>query len=422
MNDLLDLAGFLAPLRGAPRALRRATSGEARDTPRPGEAIVRDAFLRPEHAGSRALRFLAFPGTGGGFVLLNADSSAAFRAGAQLLPRGRWVTRCMSNVLRAISHVGLESRVAPRRIEIVEAADRTERPLHERFSGLPRELLFNVASGVPDRDQKTVVQLVTADGAIAGYAKIGRSETARALVRHEADTLRRVAGLGVEAPRSLGIESAHAHDMLVQSAIPGRRSPGRLDARHARYLERIESATARQLPLAAVESHGRALARFAAVAARADAEWRELFGALARSLATRRVRCALAHGDFTPWNVIVAGDRAIAFDWEHARACAPRGFDAIHFALQQAVLVEHVPPPRVYARVLAHSRGACPPSSAAARDVELAAYVFDVAVSDEARELERRSPFVQTSWLRASRLELARVVLERIGAEEARAA
>lgn len=414
MNDSLELASFLGPLHGV--ALRRRTDPLA--TPQPGEALVAERPLAALPPGTRSQRFIVLPGTGGGYVLLDARNSAVFRAGVALLPRGRLATRCMSGMLHAISHVGLARRAAPRTIEIVERDDQTIPSLHERFVGLPSDLCFNVASGVPGRDQKTIVQLVTRDGAVIAYAKIARSDAARALVRHESQTLRSLAELGIEAPHLFGVESTTTHDVLVQSAITGRRSPPRLDARHLRYLQHIEQRTTRELPLAESVSHRRTLERLSDLATRADATWLEIFRALAQRLAGCRMHCGLAHGDFTPWNVLVERESAWAFDWEHARSDAPRGFDATHFALQQAVLVEHVAPERLYAHVIER---ACV-ASTASRDVELAAYLLDVAVSDEARELEQRSPFVQARWLRVARMQLARAVLERWNAREARAA
>lgn len=41
----------------------------------------------------------------------------------------------------------------------------------------------------------------------------------------------------------------------------------------------------------------------------------------------------LAHGDFTPWNTFIVGDRLYVFDWEYAHPAYPLGFDRVHFTL-----------------------------------------------------------------------------------------
>ncbi len=52
------------------------------------------------------------------------------------------------------------------------------------------------------------------------------------------------------------------------------------------------------------------------------------------------IKVAQAHGDFTPWNMYVEGDRLAIYDWELARHNMPIGFDAYHFIMQQGILVE----------------------------------------------------------------------------------
>jgi hypothetical protein len=74
--------------------------------------------------------------------------------------------------------------------------------------------------------------------------------------------------------------------------------------------------------------------RFDAVATHMTPRWRErlggALGALAQSPATITSR-GLAHGDFTPWNSLVCGDRLYVFDWEYAGWDYPADYDLIHF-------------------------------------------------------------------------------------------
>lgn len=46
------------------------------------------------------------------------------------------------------------------------------------------------------------------------------------------------------------------------------------------------------------------------------------------------------HGDFTPWNCYVEKGKIQLFDFELAHYSLPLGFDAFHFVMQQAILVE----------------------------------------------------------------------------------
>jgi hypothetical protein len=55
-----------------------------------------------------------------------------------------------------------------------------------------------------------------------------------------------------------------------------------------------------------------------------------------------RFHPAIFHGDFTPWNIKVSGEKWIALDWERGELLGIPGWDAFHFVTQTAILVEHL--------------------------------------------------------------------------------
>lgn len=58
----------------------------------------------------------------------------------------------------------------------------------------------------------------------------------------------------------------------------------------------------------------------------------------------QRVETGAAHGDFTPWNMVQDTDgRFFVYDWESFSYGNPKGFDAFHFIMQQAILVDRKP-------------------------------------------------------------------------------
>ncbi len=423
MSTLLERARFVGPLRGRDVTLSTPVGPLADAAPAEGSAWVFER-LPASLRGSTQLactRWLRFPGTGGGHVLLDASSPAVFRAGTRLLPRGRTWTRVASALVAASSRVHAHAHLAPGELVLVERADepgtlaRAATTHSDRFGGLPAGLRCNVASGVPGRDQKSIVQLVDAGGEVVAFAKIAHNDATRSLVRAEARVLERLAVLGIAAPSLVRFESAPHGTLLVQSALRGARSPDRLGAAHASYLASIERATRRDVRLCELPSHRAALERLERLAPRAEREWMASMNELARELerlaGSRSLPVALAHGDFTPWNLVVEHGRARAFDWEHARELAPAG-DALHFVLQQAILVERVPAGRLWThaeRALA-AAGPRPGLDALA----LGLYLLDQSTSDEERQLEQRSPFAQVDWLRAARLALVRELLQRM--------
>jgi thiamine kinase-like enzyme len=57
-------------------------------------------------------------------------------------------------------------------------------------------------------------------------------------------------------------------------------------------------------------------------------------------LGDRELSFHLAHGDFAPWNTLLAGGQLYLYDWEYTLESAPAGYDLFHFAVQRALLVE----------------------------------------------------------------------------------
>ncbi|MCK6445168.1 MAG: aminoglycoside phosphotransferase family protein [Planctomycetes bacterium] len=430
MNAVLELANWYPAFTASAKRLR---VGPHDDAPAADEVLVSVDRRRPtERPGLAVRRFACYPGTGGGFVLLDADSARVFRAGAALLPGGRALTRCARSVVRASSHVGLQAWLAPRRLAFAETAPDPELALERRFSGLPAGLAWNVASSVPGRDRKTIVQLVARTGAVIAFAKLGERPHARARVEHEARTLATLARHGCAAPRLLGCEIRDRSALLVQTALAGERGAPRLGAEHERFLSALLHATGTRCPLSGLPSHRAALARLDELsgrqaAGRVDPHWlalaRELALRLAEAGAARALDCGFAHGDFTPWNVCVANGTLAAFDWELARELAPRGFDAFHHVLQQSVLVERLPPDALLARLGEETPrfvGAGPADDA--WWLAFGAYLLDVSTESERIELDERSPFVQVEWSRRARIELLCATVERLGRVEVRAA
>jgi thymidylate kinase len=56
----------------------------------------------------------------------------------------------------------------------------------------------------------------------------------------------------------------------------------------------------------------------------------------------------LAHGDFTPWNMIVRDSQIGLFDFEYSLRSAPAGFDLIHYQLRKLSLVDRKSPNEIY--------------------------------------------------------------------------
>jgi hypothetical protein len=202
-------------------------------------------------------------------------------------------------------------------------------------------------------NRKATLQLVTAGGDPAGYAKLGWNPTTDAYVRTEAAALAALeaAGTGrVRAPRRLAVLDHAEHPVVVTEPLPG--------TVHAVDAGRGAPTPAELHDLAPVVRADRlggigqlrALqARLAALAAPAVAGPVGQARHLLEQVATDDPELSVAarwHGDLTSWNTARDADGTLwVWDWESCEPDAPAGLDALHWAF--SIHRERVGPGRV---------------------------------------------------------------------------
>ena len=207
---------------------------------------------------------------------------------------------------------------------------------------LGRPVVIGLRVGPPRANRKPVLQVVTPTGELVAYAKLGVNTLTDELVANEADALIRLGSaiLGqVRVPEVLHSGTWQGHQLLVQAALPVRRS-------------NLPDAAARTT--AAMVSVARA-DRSPAMPVR-DLPWWERTQQVVRELADGDNATALAavgdslaawadqvvpsggwHGDWNPGNCAVLPDSVLVWDWERYETGVPAGFDALHLNLQGAI-------------------------------------------------------------------------------------
>jgi hypothetical protein len=215
---------------------------------------------------------------------------------------------------------------------------------------LDPDLVISLAIGPARANRKPVLQLLTPDGETIGFAKLGVNELTRSLARAERDAL---LALQAAAPRHLTAPKVLHHgawnglEVLVQTPLPvweprAERSPARLAAamREIAEIGGITAAPLRDSPY------------WAALRDRLDAlpgtgPARALRGACARivdAAGDTVLRYGSGHGDWTPWNMATLRETLLVWDWERFAAGVPLGFDALHYAFQDAVVRQGADP------------------------------------------------------------------------------
>lgn len=194
-------------------------------------------------------------------------------------------------------------------------------------------------TGTAGPHRKTAVQIMTRSGEIVGYAKISRDPAVKTYLENEARVLNEIAGLGlacVETPRLL--EWCKGDGNAAWVVTDSLRAPGQsvllgLGAPHYAFLAELATKTAR------LGEGGATLAALCreveTLSPRLEGEWvaRIEEGVKHVTKVVASLPVVMAHGDFTPWNSFLAGDRLYVFDWEYAHPVYPLGYDEIHFTL-----------------------------------------------------------------------------------------
>jgi len=293
---------------------------------------------------TRAEAYLALPRAANPRLLVPLGS---VRAAAAALTRNHDATsrqaRLAKAALGAGLRVGLTQRVADR-IDVftdpaLPAADRPRALLSEHLRGLygRRDVEMAVILGVPRLNRKPVLQVLAADGTVAGYVKAAWNDLTAGLVRNEARVL---ADLAAARPSTFTPPALVAAgpwgglELIAASALPNAARP--------------DAAAVFDPPMAVIAEiaglWGRSTGHLGSSPYWADVRAR--MAVEGRSEVLRRavdwvegryggVTMAFGawHGDFTPWNMARLDGATYLWDWERA-AAAPAGLDLVHFLFQ----------------------------------------------------------------------------------------
>jgi hypothetical protein len=207
---------------------------------------------------------------------------------------------------------------------------------------------------------KPVLQVITRDGTVLGYVKIGWNAVTRSLLDNEARVLQ---AWRSSPPSTFRVPEVLHHGpwedlvLLVVSPVPhpvlrrGRRDamPGSQAQAEVASLGGV-----RHAPVAESE-HARRLAdRFGVLASEHPLEEpaREALNELLQP-GGASVPLGTWHGDWAPWNMATTSRSLFVWDWERSADDVPVGLDAFHFAFE-----------------VAYHKGGDPPSEAVAIAVE----------------------------------------------------
>jgi hypothetical protein len=217
----------------------------------------------------------------------------------------------------------------------------------ERITEWPTVHLAISCGGLQEH-RKPTIQVMDADGRIAGYAKLAVSPQARNALQREVHCLEQLAGhseLHGSVPQILGTFDTGEAAVSLQSAGPTQPASLAFGHAHWEFLCRLATVTASRKPF---PSSGMAQAlqgNLATLGPQLPAPWAtRIFVALQRlqycPLSTE-TPLVMTHGSFNPWNVrLDRTGRLFAFDWELAETEMTFMYDFFHFLLASSFYID----------------------------------------------------------------------------------
>ncbi|WP_179429424.1 hypothetical protein [Spelaeicoccus albus] len=230
----------------------------------------------------------------------------------------------------------------------------------EKVLGEPVNLSLYIG---PERAvQKPIVQVLSSRGQTIAFSKVAVNELTASLINNEIwsiDTVRNADLPHLSAPRIINCEKWNDRPVVVQAAV----RPGKSEQRLSTLLP---DATRELTSVAGLIKAEWNLSEYRrTLCARiANLEPSGLHDKLQSAIDEfdevmigRILTFGAWHGDWARWNMTTSasGDRIVAWDWEHFERGVPAGFDAVHFDISDAVVVEKLSPVDAIARLLRQS-------------------------------------------------------------------
>jgi hypothetical protein len=294
----------------------------------PAPATVTPAAAGPPPPGQHDL--IVLPSRSDPRLLVPADRRAApaalRRYGEPGSPRARVARRALELALAtAAGRLAARDRL---RIAAPPGAPTIDTFLHDQ---LGHDTLISLHLGAARANRKPVLQVLTPDARTVAYAKIGTTDLAGALVRHERAALDQVRALPtLRAPAVRRMARFGDCDVLILSALPVW-APRRPLSDAA-----LAAAMAEVARLA-----GTTPGRYSLAARLAEAPDTPDRAALTRELdrlPDQPLQLGAWHGDWTPWNMAATTEGLLLWDWERFATGVPVGFDPLHYWLQTQVV------------------------------------------------------------------------------------
>jgi hypothetical protein len=271
-------------------------------------------------------------------IWMDLASANSRRAAFEMHRPGRFRARLFLMLLKAWSRFSPWMPISGRLVTIYvrgSAPAFLDEPVRRLFGESIRYSTLYSGSDAPERKITACLKLQSGREIIA---KIADTDAGREAIQREFDTLewlKRETSVSGSVPACLGSVEQGALYVQFQTAIPKGRYDSQLRDEHRRFLNELYLTSRRAVKLRELPLYQR-LAQ--TMASDGNREAQKIFRYLSdRGDAT--IQSAFAHGDFAPWNCVLANNQLYVYDWEASDRLAPAGLDVFHFLYRQARLI-----------------------------------------------------------------------------------
>lgn len=300
-----------------------------------GASVVPEGVARPVRP--RRSRYALLPGRGTTTALLPSwpPSVTAAMVRNYITPTSRG-ERTRAAMLEAMARLGVFAvwpySTSVRRVSNVSGL------IDHLAQILSRDVIAGVYLGPHRANRKPVLQLITAEGELVAYVKVGMNDFTSSRVSNETAALRKLNRLSLETmivPKLLAEGSWRGHTFMVVAPVPTRSDTEPAPERRAAAMAELSRSFGVETIRLAEAEWWRKIESCLIAATGADAaRLRSLAARVAEHCGEQPLELGAAHGDWSPWNMAAVGGKVVLWDWERFRYGVPIGWDAIHYTAE----------------------------------------------------------------------------------------
>lgn len=288
--------------------------------------------------------------------LLPADKRRLSLKGLELYNPQNKKAKLVRNLFYKLIHLGL-SRYLPCRIVELESSSSLKEVsfLGNIKSVLGRDdLEFAISCGSSGIYRKPIIQVMSGEGKILSYVKLGWNDCTKRLVRSEARALNVLQAVKFNSfliPQIIHCGDWGEFSYSIQTSRDSLKENQNIEFNDAylNILKELSVLKRKSLPLeesnfwAGIKERSGSIINpyYKDTALRCIVFIGERFE-------NNKIFFHFSHGDFVPWNIKISGDRPFIFDWEYSQEEAPFGFDLSHFFIQAMLHLHGDSPQRVF--------------------------------------------------------------------------